>query len=287
MLAVVGTVPDENFPLVCGPATLNGGGLSVGGREAAVNRGTGALLAAALRAGQGEVFAFLAGDIGRGRGSRRLYEHLAGHLHEHNFSALAFHYLQPDVDWHGRVLLALQEASPRPKLIADAGFMYAAKMSGQAEAYDLFTPDVGELAFLADEKAPHPFYTRGFILQREDQAPRLIADAYRHHNAAKHLLVKGRKDYLASGPREITALDGASHPALEAIGGTGDTLTGMAAALVAGGMEIPAAAAAAAAANRMAGIAAHPTPSTQIGEIIGHIPAALDRALDSMNAQQK
>jgi len=45
-------------------------------------------------------------------------------------------------------------------LIADAGFMYAAKMSGQASKYDLFTPDVGELAFLADEEAPHLFYTR-------------------------------------------------------------------------------------------------------------------------------
>jgi ADP-dependent NAD(P)H-hydrate dehydratase / NAD(P)H-hydrate epimerase len=49
----------------------------------------------------------------------------------------------------------------RPILIADAGFMYAAKMSGQAACYDFFTPDVGELAFLADEMAPHPFYTRG------------------------------------------------------------------------------------------------------------------------------
>ncbi|MFO7970579.1 MAG: sugar kinase, partial [Desulfobacterales bacterium] len=60
---------------------------------------------------------------------------------------------------------------PRPTLIADAGFMYAAKMSGLSEAYELFTPDAGELAFLADEEAPHPFYTRGFILHEENLIP--------------------------------------------------------------------------------------------------------------------
>ena len=49
--------------------------------------------------------------------------------------------------------------SPKPTLVADAGFMYVAKMSGYADAYDLFTPEAGELAILADEKAPHPFYT--------------------------------------------------------------------------------------------------------------------------------
>ena len=56
-----------------------------------------------------------------------------------------------------RVLFAVEEMAKRPVLIADAGFMYAAKMSGQSSKYDLFTPDVGELAFLADEEAPHPF----------------------------------------------------------------------------------------------------------------------------------
>jgi ADP-dependent NAD(P)H-hydrate dehydratase / NAD(P)H-hydrate epimerase len=62
--------------------------------------------------------------------------------------------------------------------------MYAAKMSGQAPSYDVFTPDMGELAFLADESAPHPFYTRGFILHEENRAPELIKRAYQHENAA-------------------------------------------------------------------------------------------------------
>ena len=225
------------------------------------------------------MYAFLVGDIGLGQGSRRLYRHLADHLGEHSFGVLAFHYLQPDVDWHTRVLMAAREMASRPVLIADAGFMYAAKMSGQAEEYDLFTPDVGELAFLADELAPHPFYTRGFILHDHNQVPELIARAYRNHNAARHLLVKGRRDYLASGPGEILPLDGPCHEALEAIGGTGDTLTGVAAALAAGGMPLPRAARAASLANRLAGALAQPTPATQIQEIVAHLPQALERVL--------
>ena len=290
MLAVVGTVPQADFPLVAGPAGLTAEGVSVEGRETPLNRGTAALLAAALRAAQanggGEVFAFLVGDIGLGEGSRRLYQHLAERLGEHRFSALVFHYLQPDVDWQIKVLLAAQEMASRPRLIADAGFMYAAKMSGMAASYDLFTPDVGELAFLADELAPHPFYTRGFILHQGDRVPELIATAYRHQNAARHLLVKGSQDYLASGPESIQALEGPSAPAMEAIGGTGDTLTGIAAALIAQGMGIPRAARAAALANRLAGAQARPTPATQIADILAQLPQALPEALAAEGGEQ-
>lgn len=288
MLAVIGTVPEQDFPLLCGPARLEGDAVLLEGRAVPINRGTAALVAAALAAadvrGGPEVFAFLVGDIGLGDGSRRLYKHLAEHLGEHSFAAIVFHYLQPDVDWHIRVLLAAEELEPRPMLIADAGFMYAAKMSGMAGSYDLFTPDVGELAFLADELAPHPFYTRGFILHEDNRAPELIAQAYQHQNAARYLLVKGARDYLAAGPDQIWALDGPSSPALEAIGGTGDTLTGLAAALAAGGTDIARAARIAALANRLAGAKARPTPATQIAEIIACIPEALSEALASGGA---
>jgi hypothetical protein len=283
MLAVAGTVPEPALGVMEGPASLAGGRLRVGGQAVELNRGTAALLAAALQAGElaggHGVYAFLAGDIGAGRGTRRLYAHLEERLPQGGFSALVFHYLQPDVDWHGRVLLAARAMSPAPLLIADAGFMYAAKMSGQAGEYDLFTPDAGELAFLADHEAPHPFYTRGFILHQDNQVPALISRAYAHGNAARRLLVKGERDYLAQGPGMVEPLDGPSHPALEAIGGTGDTLTGVAGALAAGGMEPGRAARVAALANRLAGVMASPTPATQIAEIIAHLPAALAQAL--------
>jgi len=180
------------------------------------------------------------------------------------------------VDWHNRVLFAVEEMTRRPVLIADAGFMYAAKMSGQAEAYDLFTPDVGELAFLADEEAPHPFYTRGFILHDENLVPDLIARAYQHQNAARYLLVKGARDYLADSKGIKAVVDSPVEEALEAMGGTGDTLTGLVSALIDSGREITKAAVPAAKANRLAGHLARPTPATQVAEIIGYIPEALD-----------
>jgi hypothetical protein len=283
VLAVVGTVPQTDYPLVAGVVRWAGDQISLEGHEAPVNRGTPALLAAALKVsevlGRPPVWGFLAGDIGRGEGSRRLYDYLTRHLGGADLHTMVFHYLQPDVDWHQRVLFAVAEMARRPILIADAGFMYAAKMSGQASEYDLFTPDVGELAFLADETAPHPFYTRGFILHEENRVPDLVARAYAHDNAARALLVKGRRDYLAGPDGVVASIDQPSQEAMEAIGGTGDTLTGIVAALVATGCEINAAAILAARINRMAGHLAQPTPATQVLEIIRQIPKALEMVL--------
>ena len=63
------------------------------------------------------------------------------------------------------------------------------------------------------------------------------------------------------------------------MGGTGDTLTGIAAALIESGMEISNAAIVAAKANRLAGYYARPTPATQVIEIIRRIPEALEEIL--------
>ncbi len=283
MLAIVGTVPDQKFPLTTGKVSLKDDEIYIQGKQVHVNRGTPALLAAAVKTaetlGQSELFGYLVGDIGLGEGSRNLYEYLTKNLGRSEFSAITFHYLQPDVDWHNRVLFAIVEIIKQPILIADAGFMYAAKMSGQAAAYDLFTPDIGELAFLADEDAPHPFYTRGFILQDEKRVPDLIKRAYAHKNASRFLLVKGKKDYLADQDGIKAMVDSPACEAMEAIGGTGDTLTGIAAALIESGMGISNAAIVAAKANRLAGYYARPTPATQVIEIIRRIPEALEEIL--------
>jgi len=283
MLAIVGTVPDAHFPLVQGEARLTSDALRVEGRSVEVNRGTPALAAAVLKArevlGGPAPIAFLVGDEGIGHGSRRLYEHLARYSGDLSLSCLVFHYLQPDVDGHNKVLFAVEDMETRPLLIADAGFMYAAKMSGLAPSYDLFTPDAGELAFLADEEAPHPFYTRGFILHQEDRTLEHIRRAYAHDNAARLLLVKGAQDRVADREGIRATVDGPSEEAMEAIGGTGDTLTGLVAALAASGMDTVRAAEAAARANRLAGSLAAPTPATQILEIVRFIPRALEEVL--------
>ena len=292
MFAVVGTVPDREFPLVSGEVFLEDDGICIQGKMVSVNRGTPALLAAAIKTcevlDQPAPFGYLVGDIGHGDGSRRLYEYLTRNLGKCDpqlksgihFNTIAFHYLQPDVDWHNRVLFAVEKMAKRPVLIADAGFMYAAKMSGQSSEYDLFTPDAGELAFLADEEAPHPFYTRGFILHEEDRVPKLISRAYTNGNAARYLLVKGKKDFVADCNGIQTTIDRPVEEAMEAIGGTGDTLTGIVAALIEAGVEVKEAAIVAARVNRLAGHYARPTPATQVMDIIRHIPRALEDILN-------
>ena len=279
MIGVVGTVPDPDFPLVTGETCLEGNNITIQGKQIPVHRGTPALLAAAIKTAQvleqEAPFAYLVGDVGLGQGSRRLYDYLSGQLGKCDVNALVFHYLQPDVDWHNRVLFAVEEMERRPVLIADAGFMYAAKMSGQSSEYDLFTPDMGELAFLADEEAPHPFYTRGFILHEENRTPELIARAYTHNNAARCLLVKGKQDYVADRQGIQATIDIPLEEAMEAIGGTGDTLTGIVTALIGTGMAVVKAATIAARVNRLAGHYATPTPAMQVIEIVKYIPKAL------------
>ncbi len=288
MLLIVGTVPDESFPLTLGSAVLDGTDMIVNGIRVPVNRGTPALVGAVLAAcqvlGQMPVKTALVGDIGTGKGSRELYEYLSRELPGMAATTLAFHYLQPDVDWHNKVLFAVEEMEKRPVLIADAGL---AKMSGQAQSYDLFTPDVGELSFLADESAPHPFYTRGFILHQDNQVPDLIARAYAYKNGARHLLVKGSVDYVVADGEITDQISEPATEAMEAMGGTGDTLTGLACALIESGESIPEACRTAARVNRMAGVYAAPTPASQVMDIILQIPQALARTYNDKKQCKK
>jgi len=281
MFAIVGTVPEQDFPLVCGQARVSEQNLFIDNHCVAVNRGTPALLATAAKAcaffGADPPMAYLAGDIGRGGGSRKVYAYLEQSLGQCRYESITFHYIQPDVDWHNRVLFAVENMHPRPVLIADAGFMYAAKMSGQAAAYDVFTPDMGELAFLADPEAPHPFYTRGFIFHEPYRAKELIASAYAHRNASRYLLVKGKTDIAADENGILDTVSQPVVPAMEAIGGTGDIITGLIAAFTGLGKDPLTACIQASAVSRLAGKLANPDPGTRVMDIIEQIPAALKR----------
>ena len=294
---VVGTVPDPDFPLVaarcfvepedpCGTVSGKDLTLCLDGRSVSVNRGTPALLAAALLAAGAvrgetpELWALVAGDTGDGAGSRAVYAAFGDTVRHLNPGGVTFHYLLPDVDWHGRVLAAAQSLPRLPLLVADAGFMYAAKMSGYAAEYDLFTPDIGELAFLADPDAPHPFYTRNFLLADEDMAPDLIARAYASGNASRHMLVKGRTDRYVDGGTVRAAVSEPDIPMLEPVGGTGDTLTGTVTALLAAGMEMEDACVAAMRANRIMGAMARPTPASSVADLLLHLPKALRTVLE-------
>jgi hypothetical protein len=287
---IVGTIPYEDFPLVDAQCELVNGGLRVGHETISVVRGTAALTAAACATadalGLEPPRALFAGDIGLGNGCARVYERLIRTLSDNDgMKAITFHYLMPEIDWHNRILIRLEDLSERPILIADAGYMYVAKMSGFATSYDLFTPDAGEMAFLADERAPHPFYTRGFLLQEEERVPELIERAYRHENAAHCLLVKGRIDFVVTEDGVLKEISEPSVENMEPIGGTGDSLTGVVSALISGGFAIPQAAVIAAKANRIMGALKNPTPAFSIGDLLPALPAALEQALSDQDKE--
>ncbi|GAB6058809.1 NAD(P)H-hydrate dehydratase [Desulfonatronum parangueonense] len=280
---IAGSVPRADFPLVWGEYRLQDNVLEIGGQRVNVARGTPALMAVAAVCaevlGMETPEALLAGDVGTGDGSRALYQHLAENVERAAGKGITFHYLLPDIYWHNQVLWGLEALSPAPLLVADAGFMYAAKMSGFAGHYDLFTPDAGEMAFLADEAAPHPFYTRGFLLQEEERVPELIGLAYAGENAARHLLVKGKRDYVVAAGKIVAEIDAPDVPAMEPIGGTGDSLTGLVTALLASGQEMTKACRTSALANRYLGLYAQPSPAHGIADLLPFLPKALERAL--------
>jgi hypothetical protein len=283
MLAIIGTVPEEDFPVLFGKVKLINDFLYIEDRKVSIQRGTSALIASACKVFQtlkkDLPYAYLVGDTGKGYGSKKLYEFFVNDIKKRSFDTLTFHYLMPDADWCNKILLAIGELSVKPFLIADAGFMYAAKMSGNAESFDLFTPDPGELAFLADEQAPHPFYTRGFFLEDESRVEEFINRAYKFKNTAKYMLVKGRADYIVIDGKIKEIVSEPVIEALEPIGGTGDSITGIVSALIDSGYNPEQACVLASKINRLAGRLANPEPSTQISEIIRFIPSALKALL--------
>jgi hypothetical protein len=280
---IAGTVPRADFGLEWGAYDVRDGVIRMAGRSIGVARGTPALMAVACIAarvlGVDSPEAILAGDIGTGEGSQALYGRLAENAGQVRHKGVTFHYLMPDIAGHNKVLWALEGLPRTPLLVADAGFMYAAKMSGFATHYDLFTPDAGEMAFLADETAPHPFYTRGFLLQEEERIPELVQTAHASENSARHLLVKGRTDYVVAEGKILSSFCEPDTPAMEPIGGTGDTVTGFVTALLAAGHDIPEACAIAARANRFLGHLANPTPAFGVADLLPYVPEALEMAL--------
>ena len=289
MWCIVGTLPDPGFALcpagLEGPSTVAGGLLHLpDGQTVPVQRGSATLAATAILAcevlGVAPPRLLLAGDPGSGAGSRAIYAWLEQNIAQLSPTGLTFHYLFPDQDWHNRVLMAVQDLPARPIMVADAGFMYVAKMSGYADAYDLFTPDLGELAFLADEKAPHPFYTRGFLLAQEDDVPPLLLRALEHANCPKNMIIKGSRDYIVLDGQIAATVDAPSVASMECIGGTGDLVTGLATAFLCGhaNMDSASMGESCTAAARMARMLAQhcaPTPGTQIAELIEKLPEAL------------
>jgi len=284
MLIIAGTVPVPELELITGPVSIAGDALTIDGQKISCTQGTAAMIGAALATTDylklEPPVALLAGDVGQGKGSRLIYEYLIDNISGLNPEVLALHYWLPDMSLTRRLCRAVDALSNRPIMIADAASMYSAKGAGLGASFDIFTPDASEIAFLADPEATHPAYINRHLFDTDEtQAPQLALEAYKNRGAAKLLLVKGSIDYIIQEGELLATVDEPDVPALEAIGGTGDTITGLVAALVYTGLQPHEAAVIAARANRVAGKLANATPATKVSEVIAQFPEVFRKNL--------
>ncbi len=284
MMLIAGTIPIKDLPLVAGRMKREGDTLVIADYSLPCAQGTGAMISAAqattdyLKLAPPQVV--VAGDIGEGGGSRQIYQYLIQNVARLSPRVLALHYCLPDMALARRLCRAVGECHPRPLLIADAGSMYAAKAAGLAREFDVFTPDATELAFLADGEATHPAYINRHLFCADiTRVPRLIVAAYRQRSAARLLLVKGATDYIARHGEILATVAEPDVPELEAIGGTGDTITGLLSAFVACGLELHEAAIIAARVNRTAGKLARVTVASGVKQVISQFPAVFKEYL--------
>lgn len=277
MILIAGTIPNKDLPITIGKAILDGDSLLSNGHRIPCAQGTAAMVSAALQTTDylkvEPPQVLLVGDTGKGDGSREMYEYLIQNVADLSPQVLALHYCLPDMALTRRLCEAIKKCPKRPFMIADAASMYAAKAAGLAPEFDIFTPDATEMAFITDPDATHPAYIAKHLFDTDiTQTPKLVAAAYAKKNAAKLLLVKGATDYIVDNGNVLATISEPNVPALEPIGGTGDTITGLITAFIYAGVKPHEAAIIAARANRMAGKLAQATPATRVHQIIKQFP---------------
>ena len=158
--------------------------------------------------------------------------------------------------------------------------MYAAKAAGLARHFELMTPDVGEVGFLADDCATHPAYVSHYLFGTKAFDPvELVRLAHERGSSPAYLLVKGSTDHIAENGVVKATVDAPCVPELEAIGGTGDTVTGLVSAFMASGFPTLEAAVCAARANREAGAALEARPDHRADDIVGMFPRVFEAKL--------
>ena len=283
MLLLVGTIPIETLPLTYGPVHYQPDKLTIGnytleGRY--VTLGTAAMISAASTTcqalGTAEPHAVVVGDTGMGEGTMKLLKFLTDEITKLVPNVMTLHYILPTRDPFMNLINAAYKMEKRPFLIADAGALLNAKAVKFSQKFDLFTPDPGELSFLADPEAAHPAYVQHFIFDVDQtEVPRLSQEAFQHGDAPRYMIVKAPIDHVIVEGKVAAVIKEPNIPALEPIGGTGDTITGEVSALISSGMDVVEACVAACKINRIAGELAHPTPATTISQFIPFISEAV------------
>lgn len=277
-LLVVATYPVSGGPVLEGDVTLESDGtLLIDGVHVPASQGTSAMLGAACQVasylGVEPPRAIVGGDIGRGDGTRAVFARLAEACATHGPTVIAFHYMQPIMVLMKHALDELAACAPDATLVADAGGMYAAKAAGLAPRFELMTPDVGEVGFLADPCVTHPAYVSHYLFGTNGFDPiELARKATETGGSSRVLLIKGVRDHIAKDGEVVEVVDEPCVPELEAIGGTGDTITGLAAAFLGAGFPTVDAAVCASRSNRAAGLAMGARPHHHASDLVARLP---------------
>lgn len=285
MLVLAGTIPKDDARIIEGAAAITNGKLNVGGQYLDISAGTSAMVAAATITSSyldiEKPYCVFAGDLGKGDGSTNLYSYLCNELFLTAPDVVTLHYMMPKIYEMVDFGFALEENKHKPLLVADAGGMYGAKISGIGHIFDLFTPDKGEMAFLADPDAAHPMFVNENLYDFPDERiPEMVQKGSQNGSLPDNLLIKGSVDYVVQNGNITKTVDRPNLPAMEAVGGTGDTLTGIASTLIQSGETIENACYRAAIINRMAGEYCKIMPDTRIPKLINKIPQALKFVMD-------
>ena len=277
MIVLIGTVPFKTGVYV-GQAIIDGDCVKVDAVRFSIERGTAAMAAACAQVcgfyGLTMPLCLFGGDISDGKGTDLMFREVDNNLEKYNPDVITLHYLFPKIAYGVPFIAKIAALPQKPQLIADAGGMYLMKTIGKADFFDVFTPDQGELLFLADEFAAHPLYVRAELFNQLNETASLVAAAYCSKNAAKTLVVKGAIDSVYKEGTLIKECRQPNVPAMEAIGGTGDTITGMISGLRYRKDAFPEYKALII--NRLIGQRINCTPATQIGEFIKAIPSILE-----------
>ena len=288
MLLLSGTIPTRYDSITVGRVNYDNGVMKIGNMEVpteALSIGATAMMAAASKAAEvvdmEAPMSVVAGDLGEGSGSRAVYKFLSEEAGGLGASTVTVHYILPLRNEFMDFIEMADYWEKRPFLIADAGALLIAKATKSCQKFDLFTPDAGEISFLADSAAAHPAYVDSALFEVDTtEVPKLINRAYSMNNTPRYLLVKGPVDYVVENGKILHTVSQPNIPALEPIGGTGDTITGMASALISSGIDPVRASLIALRANRLAGQLSNPNPSTRIFKIIDQIEEALQSIID-------
>ena len=287
MLLLAGTIPVEDMPLTYGTCKYGERKLVIGDyvlTDNYVTLGTATMISAASSTCQAlgikEPQAVVSGDIGRGEGSLKIFRFLTDEVAKLKPKVLTIHYILPAREQFIELVNTVVKMEEKPFFIADAGALLNAKAVGLSKKFDLFTPDPGELSFLADPDAAHPAYVRHFIFDVDTtEVVRLGKEAWEHGDTPRYLLVKAATDHIFVEGKVVGVVKEPFIPALEPIGGTGDTITGIVSALIYSGIEPAEACIKAAKINRLMGELSNPTPATRIAQLIPFIPEAVKKVV--------